>query len=199
MSEGPESQGDSKAERRNAGPGATEEVDVTVEQLYSELRSTGADSGYEEVRLAPEQRSEVILNDVLKTLLGGPEFRFDESIVKENLDVILLLLVANRSSGTHGKGLMGDLATIFDAHLSPGTVYPQLHDLEEGGAIERPRVGPDEGVLCRRRGGTRRAGHGRDGTASRAGAVPPGCARRSGLKLTEYRPKRRVTSSRPPR
>jgi DNA-binding PadR family transcriptional regulator len=108
---------------------------VTIERLYSELQSAGAKSG-EEVRLAPEQHSEVILNEVVDVLFDGSGFRFEESIVKENLDVVLLLLIANRSSGTHGKGLMGDLATIFDAHLSPGTVYPQLHDLQEEGLLD---------------------------------------------------------------
>jgi len=37
---------------------------------------------------------------------------------------------------THGKGLMGDLSTVFGVRLSPGTVYPKLHDLEEAGILE---------------------------------------------------------------
>lgn len=110
-------------------------LDVTIEQLYTELRTTG-DSDAENVRLAPEQHSEVILNRVEELLSDGQEFWFDESIIKENLDVILLLLVQHRSSGTHGKGLMRDLATVFDTRLSPGTVYPQLHDLEDENLLE---------------------------------------------------------------
>jgi len=106
---------------------------VTIEQLYSELQSVEDDGG---VRLAPEQRSEVILDDVVETLFDGRGFRFDDYVVKENLDVVLLLLIAHRSSDTHGKGLMGDLANVFDARLSPGTVYPQLHELEEEGLLE---------------------------------------------------------------
>jgi DNA-binding PadR family transcriptional regulator len=41
------------------------------------------------------------------------------------------MLVALRDSDTHGKGLMEDLETVFDADLSPGTVYPRLHDLDD--------------------------------------------------------------------
>jgi hypothetical protein len=123
----PESEGVGSVEMSRGTDG------VTVEQLYSELQSTGEDGG---VRLAPDQRSELILDDVVETLFDGREFRFDESVVKENLNVLLLLLIAHRSSDTHGKGLMGDLATVFDARLSPGTVYPQLHDLEEEGLLE---------------------------------------------------------------
>jgi hypothetical protein len=134
-SEDTESVGESRAKGDTTGLGGSVGVDVTLERLYSELQLTGAESGTRGVRLAPEQHSEVILNEVVDVLFDGPGFRFEESIVKENLDVILLLLVANRSSGTHGKGLMGDLATIFDAHLSPGTVYPQLHDLENEGLL----------------------------------------------------------------
>ncbi|TYL38415.1 PadR family transcriptional regulator [Natronococcus pandeyae] len=62
------------------------------------------------------------------------EFQFDEAIVKENLEDILLLLVALHD-GTHGKQLLSDLSRIFETELSPGTVYPCLHDLEERGVL----------------------------------------------------------------
>lgn len=110
------------------------ESDVTVEQLYAELgMDGGADT--QSVRLTPEQHSEVILENVLSGLFEGSEFVFEESTVKDNLDEILLLLVAHRASEAHGKSLMGDLATVFDTRLSPGTVYPQLHELEDEGLL----------------------------------------------------------------
>jgi DNA-binding PadR family transcriptional regulator len=71
-----------------------------------------------------------VLTSVTNTLFDDP-FAFDESVVKGNLDEILLMLVALRDSDTHGKGLMEDLETVFDADLSPGTVYPRLHDLDD--------------------------------------------------------------------
>ena len=40
-----------------------------------------------------------------------------------------------RSSETHGKGVMDDIEEFFGVDLSPGTVYPVLHDLEEEGLL----------------------------------------------------------------
>ena len=53
-----------------------------------------------------------------------------EEIIKENLDEVLLMLISLRGE-THGKELISDLTRLFDAQLSPGTVYPGLHKLEE--------------------------------------------------------------------
>jgi DNA-binding PadR family transcriptional regulator len=57
--------------------------------------------------------------------------------VKGNLGEILLTLIQSRSAETNGKRLMEDLSRVFDADLSPGTVYPKLHQLEEDGLLER--------------------------------------------------------------
>jgi hypothetical protein len=116
-----------------AFPGGTD--GVTIEQLFNELQSNDTAADEKAVRLTPEQQSEVILDNIVTALFEESGFRFDESTAKENLDEILLLLVAHRSSDTHGKSLMGDLATIFDTRLSPGTVYPQLHELEDAGFL----------------------------------------------------------------
>jgi DNA-binding PadR family transcriptional regulator len=43
------------------------------------------------------------------------------------------LLQRVRDDGTHGTGLMDDMAQLFDVQPSPGTVYPRLHDLESDG------------------------------------------------------------------
>lgn len=122
-----------------AGDERADETAVSVERLYREL--VGAEAGEREaataVRLLPDQRSEVVLEEVVTALFeDDSSFAFEESTVKGNLDEILLLLVAHRSADTHGKGLMGDLATLFDTHLSPGTVYPRLHELEADGPLE---------------------------------------------------------------
>jgi DNA-binding PadR family transcriptional regulator len=66
---------------------------------------------------------------------SGTDFSFDDAIIKENLEAILLGLISVRG-GAHGKALMGDLARFFDAELSPGTVYPRLHDLEAEGLLQ---------------------------------------------------------------
>lgn len=109
---------------------------VTLGQLYNELRSGDVVSDTDGVRLVPEQHSEAVLEDVTSTLFGQSGFQFRESVVKENLDEILLLLVAHRSSETNGKSLMSDLAAVFDTRLSPGTLYPQLHELEDEGLLK---------------------------------------------------------------
>ncbi|MFD1568419.1 helix-turn-helix transcriptional regulator [Halolamina litorea] len=108
---------------------------VTAERLLDELQSGREENAGMSVRLTPEQESEVILDRVLKTLFDDPGFEFEEQTVKENLEEILLVLIAHRSSNTHGKSLMGDLTAIFGTRLSPGTVYPQLHELEAAGAL----------------------------------------------------------------
>ncbi|RQG94429.1 helix-turn-helix transcriptional regulator [Natrarchaeobius chitinivorans] len=62
--------------------------------------------------------------------LPTDEVEFDEDIVKENVDEILLMLIALRD-GTHGEQLISDLSSFFGTQLSPGTIYPSLHELNE--------------------------------------------------------------------
>lgn len=78
----------------------------------------------------PEQ----VLSSVRETLAVDASFPFDDETVKQNLDEILVALIALRD-GTHGKALIDDLSRLFDAELSPGTVYPRLHDIESEGLL----------------------------------------------------------------
>lgn len=96
---------------------------VSIDRLQHELETADA--------VPDDQRSAQVLYSVLESLFPGESFQFEEEMVKGSLDELLLLLVGLRDGGTHGKGLMEDLSTLFDAQLSPGTVYPRLHDLEE--------------------------------------------------------------------
>lgn len=106
---------------------------VSVEQLYQEL--TEVESS-ETDGSDPGRRSEEIVDAVTEQLFPGRSFRFEEDLVKNSLDELLLVLVALRDGETHGKGLMEDLSQLFDARLSPGTVYPRLHELEEQDVLE---------------------------------------------------------------
>lgn len=106
-----------------------QEGSVSVGQLYREMVDAQPDE-------AADQQSEAILAAVTDALFGDSPFAFDEETVKANLDEILLMLVALRDSRTHGKGLMEDLEDVFGADLSPGTVYPRLHELEEDDVLE---------------------------------------------------------------
>ena len=66
----------------------------------------------------------------VRQALPTDDVQFDEAIVKENLEEILLMLISMHGE-THGKQLLSDLSHLFGAQLSPGTVYPSLHALED--------------------------------------------------------------------
>ncbi|MFC6938733.1 PadR family transcriptional regulator [Salinirubellus sp. GCM10025818] len=102
---------------------------VTVEMLYREL------SGENSSVTQPES-PELLLEAVSDALFPDSAVDLDESVVKGNLDAVLLALVATQDRNTHGKGLMETLSTSFGADFSPGTVYPCLHDLEDEGCLE---------------------------------------------------------------
>lgn len=102
---------------------------VSISRLRRELAAAEVENG-------DDQRSAELLASVLDAAFPDEEFAFDDEVVKQSLDELLLLLVALRDGGTHGKGLMEDLATVFDSRLSPGTVYPRLHELEEADLLE---------------------------------------------------------------
>lgn len=104
---------------------------ASVEQLYRELAD-------EEAAETPEDASgsEAVVEGVTGQLFPEDAFEFDEELVKHSLEELLLVLVELREAETHGKGLMEDLSTLFDARLSPGTVYPRLHDLEDEEILE---------------------------------------------------------------
>jgi hypothetical protein len=107
--------------------------EADISRLYAEVTGSDPAPGPE----GPAQAADGLLEDVLDGLLTDDGFSFDEDTVKANLAEILLSLVAHRSAETNGKRLMEDLSRVFDADLSPGTVYPQLHDATEAGLLER--------------------------------------------------------------
>ncbi len=109
-----------------------------VNTLIEEL-SAGKDAGIDAPSPdGPSAGSEIdpeqVLSSVMETLAVEESFAFDDEIVKQNLDEILIALIALRD-GTHGKALIDDLSRLFDAELSPGTVYPRLHDIESDGIL----------------------------------------------------------------
>lgn len=109
----------------NADPDA---ATISVDRLRQELGdAAGAPTG---------DNPERVLSSVLDELFAGEEFDFDEEMIKGSLDELLLVLVALRDQETHGKGLMEDLTELFDAPLSPGTVYPRLHEMAESDLLE---------------------------------------------------------------
>jgi len=72
---------------------------------------------------------ESMLASVIQDIADG-DLAVDDGLVTQSLDEILLAIIALSDDETHGTGLMEALSRLFDAQLSPGTVYPRLHDLE---------------------------------------------------------------------
>ncbi|MEY7848764.1 helix-turn-helix transcriptional regulator [Natrarchaeobius sp. A-rgal3] len=111
--------------------------DATItESVLEALSRASTDGPSESYSLgasdATDQR-ERELDELLSQVDGAlptDELQFDEAIVKENVDEILLMLIALRE-GAHGEQLISDVARFFGTELSPGTIYPSLHDLEE--------------------------------------------------------------------
>ncbi|UHQ98426.1 PadR family transcriptional regulator (plasmid) [Natrinema zhouii] len=82
-------------------------------------------------RDTPDVESEVDeLIEQVTSALPIDDIQFHEATIKENLEEVLLMLITLHGE-THGKQLLSDLTYFFDVQLSPGTVYPSLHNLEE--------------------------------------------------------------------
>lgn len=105
--------------------------DRSIEELVSELQGAGATEDDD-----PAARTEELFERVIEPAFGDRPVDIDGGLVKQSLDELLVVLVALRSHDTHGKGVMGDIERFFGAELSPGTVYPALHRLEEEGVLE---------------------------------------------------------------
>ena len=104
----------------------------SVETLVGKLRADDTadaedDPAAETATLVAETASELYDEDALDT---------DDGLVKGSLSELVVLLVGLRESGAHGKGIMEDVNRFFGTRLSPGTVYPTLHDLDEEGVLE---------------------------------------------------------------
>ncbi len=103
---------------------------ISVSRLRAEITGETHDSSAETI-IAD------VVAEVEEALFDGDTFTFQESHVKSSLDELLLSIVGLRSAETHGKQLLDDLAQEFNTVLSPGTVYPRLHDLCDDSILEQ--------------------------------------------------------------
>lgn len=106
--------------------------DATLQSLIGELNGIGQSESSED----PAVRTEAVVRDASTELFDDGTPTIDDGLIKESLPELLMLLVGLREGDTHGKGVMEDLNRFFGAQLSPGTVYPMLHDLDEEGLLE---------------------------------------------------------------
>ncbi len=111
-----------------------ETTDETAAALLEKLQANGGLNG--ETEEDPAAETAQILTETARSIDGSDQLDVDDGIVKQSLDELLVMLVALRSNDAHGKGIMGDFNRFFGTQLSPGTVYPALHDLEERGLLE---------------------------------------------------------------
>lgn len=108
--------------------GAGQRGEDRLGQLLQEL---SADEQREDTERTPEE----LLDAVDEALDLDGSFAFDEGVVKQSLDEIVLVLIALRTSDRNGKAILGDLSHLFDSQLSPGTVYPSLHEMNADGTL----------------------------------------------------------------
>lgn len=113
--------------RMSSPQGAGRSLDTLVE----ELNGTTADQPED-----PASRTESVVEETTDALFSGENTGIDDGLIKQSLPELLVMLVGLRSNDTHGKGIMEDLNRFFGAQLSPGTVYPALHELEADGLLE---------------------------------------------------------------
>jgi hypothetical protein len=106
-------------------PQPTDGLPSATPRLLQRMRGTDRDGTPAEV-----------MSSITDELTEEPP-AFDEQLVTQGLDDLLLALIALRDDGTHGTGLIEDLEELFDVEPSPGTVYPRLHDLDEDGTLTR--------------------------------------------------------------
>ena len=105
-------------------------VETMIGQLQTDTMATAHttdDPAAETAALVAETASELYDEEPLDV---------DDGLVKESLPELFVLLVGLRESDAHGKGVMKDINRFFETRLSPGTVYPILHELDEEGVLE---------------------------------------------------------------
>lgn len=114
--------------------GETGGSNASAEALLEKLQA--ANDGTTGDESDPAARTANVLAETAESINGGDQFHLEDGMVKQSLDELLVMLIALRSSDAHGKGVMGDISRFFGTKLSPGTVYPALHDLEESGVLQ---------------------------------------------------------------
>jgi hypothetical protein len=112
--------------------GPTPRTDEQLSRLFAELQGRRTAEEGE----GDDRRPEALLETVLELVGADESFAFDERLVTQSLDELLLMLISMRTGDTNGNALMRDFTELFDSQLSPGTVYPALHALEDEGTLE---------------------------------------------------------------
>jgi len=111
-----------------------ESTGPSVEALIGQLRTdTRTETDAED---DPAAETAALVGETASALCDEEPLNVDDGLVKQSLPELLVLLVRLRESDAHGKGVMNDINRFFGTRLSPGTVYPTLHELDEEGVLE---------------------------------------------------------------
>lgn len=82
---------------------------------------------------------ENLLQDSAQQLFGvdAKQIDINDEQVKDSLKELLIAFVAVSETDTNGKKLMNDLSSALGTSVSPGTMYPELHRLNDDGIFEQ--------------------------------------------------------------
>ena len=108
----------------------------SVETLIGQLRTDGTADAGTDPDDDPAAEAAALMAETASVLHDEDALDIDDGLVKESLPELLVMLVGLRESDAHGKGVMSDINRFFGTRLSPGTVYPTLHELDEDGVLE---------------------------------------------------------------
>ena len=108
---------------------ANKRSDATLRSPLKEMNETGTEE------TEPAAQTETVVEEAATTLHDERTPSIDEGLVKQAPPELLTALVRLRTGESHGKGVMDDLEEYFGADLSPGTVYPVLHELADEGPL----------------------------------------------------------------
>ncbi|PSP77266.1 PadR family transcriptional regulator [Halobacteriales archaeon QS_4_69_225] len=108
-------------------------TDAMLRSLLEEMNGPGTE---ETEGTNPAARTEAVVEETATTLHDERTLSMiDEGLVKQALPELLTALVRLRTGESNGTGVMDDLKEYFGADLSPGTVYPVLHELADEGPL----------------------------------------------------------------
>ncbi|AFO57766.1 MULTISPECIES: helix-turn-helix transcriptional regulator [unclassified Natrinema] len=111
-------------------------LDELTRSILTDSQSDPSDLVLESTEDEPKD-IERHLDELVEQVHGAfpaDDVQFDEAMIRDNLEELLLLLIALHGE-THGKALISALTSLFETQLSPGTVYPTLHELEDADVL----------------------------------------------------------------
>lgn len=123
--------------QESTSPGEDSEVPIT--RLYREVVD-GHDDVTDRAGPAKDSRAMDLLNAVNETVFEDNPVDFNRSVVRNELDTILLVLIALGDTETHGRGLIQTIDDLMGMEFSPGSVYPELHTFEEEGTVRKQEL-----------------------------------------------------------